>query len=156
MAHSQKVQAAGGERSLRAETGSAAGSRKIGSARRPEACDLGADAQCEGIPVGFFEMVENVLALRLSVGVLHRGIDPREDAQVVKTLLNVGLLDGGERITRLQSNSPVHQALASGAQPRGDHLPDELRFPFGDRISNVDVMRSSRLLPNGVESRARE
>src|SRR6266851_7537217 len=156
MAHSQKVQAADGERSFRAETSGSARSRKIGRARCPEARDLGADAQCESIAVGFLEMIKDVLALRFSIGVLDRGIDAREDARVVHTFLNVGLLDRGERITRLQSDAPVHQAWPSGAQPRGDYFAHVLPIPFGDRISNVDVMRSSRLLPSSVEGGARE
>src|SRR5579863_9182587 len=156
MAHSQKVQAAGGERSLRAETGGSAGSRKISRARCPEARQLRADAQREGIPVSFFEMVEDVLALRFSIGILKRGIDARKDAEVVKTLLNIGLLDGRERITCLQRDLPVHQALASGAQTGSDYLPHVLRFPFGDRVSQVYAMRSSSLLPGGVEGCAWE
>ena len=63
--------------------------------------NLGAQTQIEVVPVCLLEIVEDVLVLRIAVGVLDGGVDPRENAEVGKLALNRADVDGRERVSLL-------------------------------------------------------
>ena len=91
-----------------------------------------------GVSPRFLHVVKNVLVAPPAIRILHRHIDLREDAQIVKPPLRIG--HGGRRKRIARSSIPAAcstSVRARGFEPGDHHLAHRLLLAFVDRETQV-------------------
>src|SRR5579872_5021295 len=123
MAKSKEIQPADAKRYARTETG---GARRPVQAQRTsaDARDLGAEAVCERISIGFFDRVNQVLRRFVPLRVLNRGVYARKDAKIVQTPLAFGNLRLRERIAVFDADAFRYDAGLGCVQAVHHHPPN--------------------------------
>src|SRR5579872_3253456 len=130
MPQPKEIQTADLERELRTESGGSGRRPETLGVGRTEATDLRTHADREGIAVGFFEVVENVLVIRIAVRIFYSRVDSRKNVEIVELFLYICLLDGRERIAGMERNLLIYLARPRGLQPGRQYVTYVLTIAF--------------------------